>query len=64
MRLAVSIRDRTLKPSKILRKLGAYRQQNRLYLAPGEIGRIAHTLFMLGWIENAALRMKCHAGLN
>ena len=34
-------------PSAMLRKLGAYRQQNRLYLALGEIGRIERTLFML-----------------
>jgi hypothetical protein len=41
-----------------------YRQQNRLYLALGEIGRIERTLFMLDWIENANLRKECHAGLN
>ena len=64
MRLAASIRDKSLKPSEILRKLGAYRQQNRLYLALGEIGRIERTLFMLDWIENVDLRMECHAGLN
>jgi len=64
MRLTASIRDRSLKPSVILRKLGAYRQQNRLYLALGEIGRIERTLFMLDWIENADLRVECQAGLN
>ena len=64
MRLAASIRDKSLKPSEILRKLGAYRQQNRLYLALGEIGRIERTLFMFDWIKNADLRMECHAGLN
>ena len=64
MRLAASIRNKSLKPSAILRKLGAYRQQNRLYLALGEIGRIERTLFMLDWIENADLRMECQAGLN
>ena len=64
MRLTASIRDRSLKPSEILRKLGAYRQQNRLYLALGEIGRIERTLFMLDWIENADLRVECQAGLN
>jgi TnpA family transposase len=37
---------------------------NVLYLALGEIGRIERTLFMLDWIENADLRMECHAGLN
>ena len=64
MRLAASIHDKSLKPSEILRKLGAYRQQNRLYLALGEIGRIERTLFMLDWIENVKLRKDCHAGLN
>jgi TnpA family transposase len=64
MRLAASIRNGSLKPSAILRKLGAYRQQNRLYLALGEIGRVERTLFMLDWMENAALRMECLAGLN
>ena len=48
----------------MLRKLGAYRQQNRLYLALGEIGRIERTLFMLEWIESPQLRMECQAGLN
>ena len=28
------------------------------------VGRIERTLFMLDWIENADLRMECHAGLN
>ncbi|MFT7596869.1 MAG: TnpA family transposase [Paracoccaceae bacterium] len=64
MRLTASVRDKSLKPSEILRKLGAYRQQNRLYLALGEIGRIERTLFMLNWIENADLRKECQAGLN
>lgn len=36
----------SLKASSMLRKLGAYRQQNRLHLALGEIGRIARSLFM------------------
>ena len=48
----------------MLKKLGAYRQQNRLYLALGEIGRVERTLFMLDWMENPKLRMECQAGLN
>jgi TnpA family transposase len=48
----------------MLRKLGAYRQQNRFYLALGEIGRARRTLFMLDWIEDPKLRMECQAGLN
>jgi len=48
----------------ILHMLGAYRQQNRLHLALGEIGRVERTLFMLDWIENPTLRKECQAGLN
>ncbi|MYK30500.1 MAG: Tn3 family transposase [Boseongicola sp. SB0670_bin_30] len=48
----------------MLRKLGACRQQNRLHLALGEIGRIERSLFMLDWIENPRLRMECEAGLS
>lgn len=64
LRLAASIHEKSVKPSAILRKLGAYRQQNRLYLALGEIGRIERSLFMLDWIEDADLRAECQAGLN
>ena len=63
-RLAASIKTGSVKPSHMLRKLGAYRQQNRLHLALGEIGRIERSLFMLDWIENPRLRMECEAGLS
>ena len=55
LRLAAGIKTLSLKPSSMLRKLGAYRQQNRLHLALGEIGRIERSLFMLDWIENPQL---------
>ena len=64
IRLAGSAKTKAIKPSATLRKLGAYRQQNRLYLALGEIGRIERTLFMLDWLENPGLRKDCQAGLN
>ena len=64
LRLAAGIKTLSLKPSSMLRKLGAYRQQNRLHLALGEIGRIERSLFMLDWIESPQLRMECQAGLN
>ena len=44
LRLTASIKTVSVTPSAMLRKLGAYRQQNRLYLALGEIGRIERTL--------------------
>ena len=40
MRLAAGIKTEAVQPSAMLRKLGAYRQQNRLHFALGEIGRI------------------------
>jgi TnpA family transposase len=64
LRLAVSTQQGAVKPSAMLRKLGAYRQQNRFYLALGEIGRVRRTLFMLDWIEVPKLRMECQGGLN
>ena len=64
LRLAAGIKTLSLKASSMLRKLGAYRQQNRLHAALGEIGRIERTLFMLDWIENPELRMECQAGLS
>ena len=64
LRLTASIKTVSVNPSAMLRKLGAYRQQNRLYLALGEIGRIERTLFMLDWMESPQLRMECQAGLN
>lgn len=53
----------TVRPSAILRKLGAYRQQNRFYLALAEMGRVERTLFMLDWIESPKLRMATQGGL-
>ena len=64
LRLAAGIKTLSLKPSSMLRKLGAYRQQNRLHLALGEIGRVERSLFMLDWIEDPQLRRDCHAGLS
>ena len=64
LRLAAGIKTVSLRPSSMLRKLGAYRQQNRLHLALGEIGRIERSLCMLDWIENPQLRMECQSGLS
>ena len=64
LRLTASIKTGAVRPSDMLRKLGAYRQQNRLHLALGEIGRIERTLFMIDWLEDPALRRRCQGGLN
>lgn len=64
VRLAASIREGTVAPSMILRKLTAYRRQNKLDLALRELGRIERTLFTLDWLEQPELRRSCQAGLN
>jgi TnpA family transposase len=62
--LMASLKAGTVAPSVVLRKLAAYRRQNRLDLALQEIGRIERTLFTLDWLEDPELRRRCQAGLN
>lgn len=64
VRMAASIREGTVAPSVILRKLSAYRRQNKLDLALRELGRIERTLFTLDWLEQPDLRRACQVGLN
>lgn len=59
-----AMRDRTVTPSLILKKLSAYRQQNSLAAALREIGRIERTLFTLRWFEEPELRRIVTAELN
>lgn len=63
-RMAASIREGTVALSVILRKLSAYRRQNKLDLALRELGRIERTLFTLDWLEQPELSHACQAGLN
>jgi TnpA family transposase len=64
VRLVTSLKEGTVQPSVMLRKLAAYERQNQLDLALQEIGRVERSLFMLDWLESPALRRRCHAGLN
>jgi TnpA family transposase len=64
IRLAASIQSGTTLPSAMLKKLAAYKRQNRLDLALGELGRLERTFFTLDWLESPELRRRCHAGLN
>lgn len=64
VRLAASIKAGAVAPSTMLKKLGAYKRQNRLDFALGEIGRIERTLFTLDWLEHPSQRRVCQAGLN
>src|SRR3546814_20523556 len=58
------MRDRTVTPSLIPKKLSAYRQQNSLAAALREVGRIERTLFTLRWFDDPALRRTVTAELN
>jgi TnpA family transposase len=64
VRIVASIKDGTVAPSVIMRKLAAYKRQNKLDFALAELGRIERTLFTLDWLEQPALRRACQAGLN
>ena len=62
--IIAAMRNRTVTPSLILKKLSAYRQQNGVAAALREIGRVERTLFTLRWFNDAALRRLVTAELN
>lgn len=63
-RVIGAMRDRTVTPSLLLKKLSAYRKQNSLAAALREVGRIERTLFTLRWFQDPALRRTVTAELN
>ena len=64
LRVGVSIEDRIVVPSTVLKKLAALPKTNLLSRALREIGRIERTLFMIEWYSSPELRDRCRAGLN
>jgi TnpA family transposase len=64
LRVGVSIEDRVVVPSTVLKKLAALPKTNMLSRALREIGRIERTLFMIEWYSSPELRDRCRAGLN
>ena len=64
LRIGLSIEDRAVAPSVVLKKLAAMPKTNLLFKALREIGRIERTLFMIEWYSSPALRARCRAGLN
>ena len=47
VRIVAAIKDGTVAPSVIMRKLAAYKRQSKLDFALAELGRIERTLFTL-----------------
>jgi len=64
LRAGVSIVDRLVVPSTLLKKLAALPRTNTLSRALREIGRVERTLFMTEWYSSPQLRDRCRAGLN
>jgi len=64
LRAGVSIKDRIVVPSTLLKKLSALPKGHTLSRALREIGRIERTLFMIEWYSSPQLRDRCRAGLN
>jgi len=64
LRAGLSVVDRLVAPSTILKKLAALPKTNTLARSLREIGRIERTLFMIEWYSSPALRDRCRAGLN
>ena len=64
LRAGVSMVDRLVVPSTLLKKLAALPKTNTLSRALREIGRIERTLFMTEWYSSPQLRDRCRAGLN
>ena len=64
LRAGVSIVDRLVVPSTLLKKLAALPKTNTLSRALREIGRVERTLFMTEWYSSPQLRNRCRAGLN
>ena len=64
LRVALSIKERLLTPSTILRRLGTYSRKNRLYHAFWELGRAIRTGFLLRYLADPDLRATIQAALN
>ena len=64
LRVAFSIKAGKLMPSTVLRKLGSYSRQNRLYSAFRELGRVVRTKFLLNYISDLELRHVIQGAIN
>ena len=62
LRAVMSVHAGKVKPSTILRRLGSKSRKNKLYFAFRELGRVIRTMFLLNYIDDAALRQMIHAG--
>jgi len=64
LRVALSIKAGRLSAATILRRLGTYSRQNRLYLAFRELGCVVRTAFLLRYLAEQELRATIQAATN
>jgi TnpA family transposase len=64
LRVAMSIKAGTIRPSTILRRLATYSRKNKLYFAFRELGRVVRTIFLLQYISNLDLRRMIQSATN
>jgi len=64
LRIALSIKAGRISAATILRRLGTYSRQNRLYLAFRELGRAIRTGFLLRYLADQELRATIQAATN
>ena len=61
LQVVFSIQAGSVMPSMLLRKLGSFNRQNRLYRAFRELGRVERTLFLLRYLDDIELRRSIRA---
>lgn len=64
MQVILSIKQGKIAPSMILKKLGSYSRQNKLYKAFQEVGRVRRTIFLLRYISLPSLRKEITSETN
>ncbi len=64
LRVVLSVKAGTIRPSIILRKLGTYSRRNKLYQAFRELGNVVRTEFLLHLLGDPDLRSTLQSAMN
>ncbi len=64
LRVVLSVKAGTIRPSTILRKLGTYSRRNKLYQAFRELGDVVRTEFLLHLLGDPDLRSMLQSAMN
>ena len=64
LRLVITIKERRVSASQLLKRLTSYSRKHKLYRALREFGRIIKTRFLLTYIDDVSLRQQIEKQLN